>query len=663
MKNKEIEISEADLKYLQLLASRYPNRDSVSTEIINLQAILNLPKGTEHFISDIHGEYEAFFHVLKNGSGIIKEKIEMLFEKELTSSQMRELATLTYYPRETIQRISSKEEQVDEWYEINLYRMIRLCKLVTAKYTRARVRKFLPKEFSYIIEELLYEHEGNKKTYYQEIINTITELDRADAFICALAGIIQQFAVAHLHIIGDIYDRGPGAHIIMDRLLDYHSMDIQWGNHDILWMGAAAGSLACVANVIRLSLRYGNLKTLEEGYGISLRPLALFAYDYYDKDECLKFMPKETASDKKFSGKDKDELSKMHKSIAIIQHKLEAQIVMRNGQWGMLDRKVFDNIDLEKGLITLDGNQYELNDCNFPTIDINDPYALNEDEIDVIKQLQISFKKSEKLQRHVQLLYSRGGLYRCHNRNLLFHGCIPMTGNGKFKEIVIKENSYSGKALIDRFDKYARQGFFDTDKERKSFGEDVLWYLWAGNNSPLFAKAKMATFERYFIDNSSAHKEEKNPYYSFRDDEKICNMILEEFGLDAETGHIVNGHVPVKVKKGEKPMKCDGKLLVIDGGFSKAYQGVTGIAGYTLVFNSHGMSLVSHEPFKSTEDAIINGTDIESTRITVSQLTDRIMVKDTDTGKKIALKIESLKELLVAFRQGFIVEQWKNDCR
>lgn len=663
MKNREIEISESDLKYLKLLASKYPNRDSASTEIINLQAILNLPKGTEHFISDIHGEYESFFHVLKNGSGIIKEKISILFEKELTSSQMRKLATLTYYPRETIRRTRTTESDIHEWYEINLYRMIRLCKFVTAKYTRARVRKFLPSEFSYIIEELLYEHEGNKKTYYEEIINTIIELDRAEAFIHALAEIIQRFAVAHLHIIGDIYDRGPGAHIIMDKLLDYHTMDIQWGNHDILWMGAAAGSLACIVNVVRLCLRYGNMKTLEEGYGISLRPLALFAYDYYDKDTCLKFMPKESSADKKFSGKDKDEMSKMHKSITIIQHKLEAQIVKRNPQWEMDDRKVFDNLNLQKGTVLLEGNEYLLNDTNFPTIDSNDPYSLNEDEIEVIQQLKIGFQKSEKLQKHVELLYSKGALYLCHNRNLLFHGCIPMTKDGKFKSIVIKENSYSGKALMDRLDKYARQGFFDSDKKRKAFGEDVLWYLWAGNNSPLFAKAKMATFERYFIDDENAHEELKNPYYSFRDNEEVCDMILKEFGLEAATGHIVNGHVPVKVKKGEKPMKCDGKLLVIDGGFSKAYQGVTGIAGYTLVYNSRGMSLVSHEPFQSAEDAIENGTDIVSTRIVVDNSLERILVKDTDTGKRIAAKIEDLKYLFNAFRQGFIVEEWKSSCR
>jgi fructose-1,6-bisphosphatase-3 len=656
MKNSDFEIpSDEKLKYLKLLSRDYPNSDSAATEIINLQAILNLPKGTEHFISDIHGEHESFFHVLKNGSGVIKSKIEQIFEKELTTSQMKKLATLVYYPAETVERFK-QISHIDELYEINLHRLIRLTKVVTAKYTRLKIRKALPKEFAYIIEELLHEHEKSKGLYYDEIIKTVIELGRAGAFIVALAEVIQRFAVAHLHIIGDIYDRGNGAHIIMDRLESYHSLDIQWGNHDILWMGAASGCMASIANAVRISLRYGNTATLEEGYGISLRPLSILAYDYYDGDPCPQFMPRTGSANLSFTGKERDELSKMHKAIAIIQFKLEAQLVEKNPQWGMKSRTILEKINLQNGTLNIDGVEYQLNDKNLNTISKTSPYELNEDELDVINQLRNSFLKSEKLQRHTKMLFDRGAVYACYNNNLLYHGCIPMDENGEFLSVQLNENSYKGKELLDRCDRYARQGFFSKDKKTREFGQGVLWFLWAGKNSPLFAKDRMATFEHYFIDDQNASVENKNPYYKFRDNEETCVKILSEFGLSGNA-KIVNGHVPVQVKKGESPIKSSGKLLVIDGGFSKAYQGVTGIAGYTLIYNSQGIALISHEPFKSTTDAIENGTDIAGSMEIVEKSENRILVKESDIGRRLTIEIEDLRELFFMYREGVIKEK------
>ena len=643
------------LKYLKLLSRDYPNRDSASTRIINLQAILNLPKGTEHFLSDVHGEDESFFHVLKNGSGVIKTKIEQTFKRELTASGMKQLATLVYYPEETLERYQNNDD-IDEFYEINLLRLIRLTKVVTAKYTRMMIRKALPKEFAYIIEELLYEYDQASNRYYNEIIKTIIELDRAGAFIIALAEVIQRFAVAHLHIIGDIYDRGNGAHLIMDRLESYHSLDIQWGNHDILWMGAASGCLASIANAIRISLRYGSIATLEEGYGISLRPLSIFAYGYYNGDPCPKFMPRSGPANHTFTEKERDEISKMHKAIAIIQFKLEAQIIAKNPQWGMENRTILDKVNLEKGVVEIDGTIYELNDTNLNTLSKSEPFKLNEDEMDVMKQLRNSFMKSEKLQRHTHMLYNRGAVYARYNNNLLYHGCIPMDENGDFQSIQLDGNSYSGKELLDKCDLYARKGFFSKDPQKRELGQQTMWFLWAGKNSPLFGKEKMTTFENYFIDDKSSSVEPKNHYYEFRDSEESCIKILSEFGLSGNA-KIINGHVPVKVKKGESPIKAGGKLIVIDGGLSRAYQGVTGIAGYTLIYNSQGMSLVSHEPFKSTDDAIENGTDIAVSTEIIEKPKERILVKQSDVGKKLAVEIKDLKELLFMYREGIIKEK------
>lgn len=647
-------VSKEQLKYLKLLSKEYPNRGSASTRIINLQAILNLPKGTEHFLSDIHGEHEPFFHVLKNAAGVIKTKIEMIFDKELTATQIKELATLVYYPNEIIER-RKDSGNIAEFYEINLYHLIRLTKLVTAKYTRMQIREALPKEFAFIIEELLHDYDQTSSSYYNEIIKTVIELDRANKFIIALAELIQRFAVAHLHIIGDIYDRGPGAHIIMDKLESYHSLDIQWGNHDIVWMAAASGSLASIASVIRVSLRYANIETLEEGYGISLRPLSVLAKDYYDGDPCSKYKPKIAEDNLKYTKKEKEELAMMHKAIAIIQFKLEAQLISQNPQWGMQNRTILEAINLKKGIVEIDGVEHKLNDTNLPTFIAQTPYELNNDELEVITQLQKSFLKSEKLQRHTKMLFDLGSVYSVYNNNLLYHGCIPMNEDGTFMSIQIDDDSYKGKELLDVCDEYSRLGFFSTNKKLREFGQGVMWYLWAGKGSPLFGKEKMATFESYFIDDKSVAKEAKNFYYEYRDNRKSCIEILKEFGLE-DNGRIINGHVPVKVKKGESPIKSGGKLVVIDGGLSRAYQSVTGISGYTLIYNSQGMSLVSHGSFKSTEDAITNGTDIVGSLETVEKRADRMLVRDTDEGKKLAAEIDDLKELFSMYNEGIIKE-------
>ncbi len=647
-------ISKEQLKYLRLLSKDYPNRASASTRIINLQAILNLPKGTEHFLSDIHGEHEPFFHVLKNGSGVIKNKIESLFDKELTSAQMKELATLVYYPAEIIDRRQDSGD-ISEFYEINLYRLIRLTKLVTAKYTRMQIREALPKEFAYIIEELLHDYDQTGNSYYSEIIKTVIELDRADKFIVALAELIQRFAVAHLHIIGDIYDRGNGAHLIMDRLVDYHSLDIQWGNHDIVWMAAAAGSLASIATVIRISLRYANIETLEEGYGISLRPLSVLAKDHYSGDPCTKYKPKLAEDDPKYTQKERDELAMMQKAIAIIQFKLEAQLISKNPQWGIQNRTILEAIDLKKGTVTIDDVEYPLNDTNLPTFSESTPYELNSSELEVITQLQKSFLKSEKLQRHTKMLYDQGSVYTIYNNNLLYHGCIPMNEDGTFMSIHIDDDSHKGRELLDVCDTYSRSGYFSQDEKSREFGQGVMWYLWAGKDSPLFGKEKMATFESYFIDDKAVSKEPKNWYYDHRDlDGSITNILTEfDLGNDAK---IINGHVPVKVKKGESPIKSGARLVVIDGGFSKAYQSVTGIAGYTLIYNSQGMSIVSHGSFKSTEDAIENGADIVGSLETIEKRADRMLVRDTDEGKRLAAEIDDLKELFEMYSEGIIKE-------
>lgn len=647
-----------DKEYLKLLAQSYPNIDSVCTEIINLQAILSLPKGTEHFISDIHGEYEAFSHILRNSSGIIRSKLEGLFDKEMTEKQIRELATLIYYPKEKLALVRKDCDNLAEWYEITLHRLIRVIILVSEKYTRTKVRRALPKDFSFIIDELIYEYKGEKEDYYDNIIHEIIALKRADAFIAALAETIQIFAVDHLHILGDIFDRGPLAHKIMDTLTQHHRVDIQWGNHDVLWMGAAAGSDICVAEVLRVSLRYGNFATIEQGYGISLRPLSVFALQTYSDDKCEMYIPKSESNI--FSEREKNELAKMHKAIAVIRFKLEGELIARRPKWNMEKRLLLSKINYDKNTILLEGVEYPLKDeAGFSTIDPKNPYKLTEGEKEVLSAMKNAFAQSAKLQFHASFLFSRGSMYLCMNDNLLFHGCIPLNIDGTLKVVNMFGEPLKGKALLDAFDKFARQGFLSTDSENRRFGQDLLWYLWSGEDSPIFAKDKMATFERYYIDNVDLQTETKNPYYDYRDNEEVCDNILREFGLNPEYSHIINGHIPVKVKKGEKPSKANGKLMVIDGGFSKAYQPITGIAGYTLIFNSWGMSLVSHEPFSTTEDAIKNCTDIVSTRDIIEYNRKRILIRDTDKGEEMSKKIERLKKLLSAYRSGEITERKK----
>ncbi len=650
-------MEDLELKYLRSLSHQYPTIASASTEIINLQAILSLPKGTEHFLTDIHGEYEQFNHVLKNGSGAVKRKIDEEFGNTLSSKDKKCLATLIYYPKEKLEIILKEEDNIEDWYKITLHRLVQITKRVASKYTRSKVRKALPADFAYVIEELITEKEEiqDKEAYYNEIIHTIIRIDRAQEFIVALSYMIQRMVIDHLHIVGDIFDRGPGPHIIMDTLSNYHSVDIQWGNHDIVWMGAAAGHLACIANVIRLSARYGNLDTLEEGYGINLIPLATFAMETYADVNCDNFPIK---YNKDYNTKDLSLDMKMHKAIAMIQFKLEGALIMRRPEFHMEDRLLLDKIDYEKKSITIDGKTYSMKDMEFPTVNPEDPYALSPEEEQVMERLRQAFLKCDKLQKHVRFLFSHGGLYKVYNSNLLYHGCMPMDEDGNFNALTIDRERYSGKALYDILDQYARKGYYSKHNPAEmQRGQDMIWYIWEGPNSPVFGKDKMATFERYFIEEKETHTETKNSYYKLLDNEDIINKILSEFGLDSKHSHIVNGHVPVELKKGESPIKCGGKLLIIDGGFSKAYQGKTGIAGYTLVANSHGMRLVAHEPFESVESAILHETDIFSDSVILETSNSRISVADTDGGAEIKETIHQLEVLLQAYRDGTIIER------
>ena len=646
-----------ELKYLKSLARQYPNIAAASTEIINLQAILNLPKGTEHFLTDIHGEYEQFAHVLKNGSGAVRRTIDEVFENALSNKDKKSLATLIYYPVEKLDIVISEEDNIEDWYKITLHRLVQITKKVASKYTRSKVRKALPKDFAYIIEELITEKAdiSDKEGYYNEIIHTIIRIGRAQDFIIALSNLIQRLVIDHLHIVGDIFDRGPGPHIILDTLINYHSVDIQWGNHDILWMGAACGQLACIATVIRIAARYGSLDTLEDGYGINLIPLATFALDTYSNTNCDTFSIKYNTD---YNTKDLSLDMKIHKAIAIMQFKLEGQVIMKHPEFLMDDRLLLDKIDYEKKTVMAYGKEYPMNDTDFPTIDPKNPYALTPDEEQVMERIRQAFLKCEKLQKHVRFLYSNGGLYKVYNSNLLYHGCMPMDGEGNFLSVDVDGKDYQGKQLYDILDNYARKGYYaknDPAEMRKA--QDYIWYLWAGPNSPVFGKDKMTTFERYFIEDKETHKETKNAYYSLLDHEDILNKILDEFELDTRKSHIVNGHVPVELKKGESPIKCDGKLLIIDGGFSKAYQSKTGIAGYTLVANSHGMRLVAHEPFESMEAAVLHESDIFSDSTVIEVAPVRIRVSDTDIGRELKDQIKQLELLLQAYRDGIIVEK------
>ena len=650
-------ISPEKLAYLELLAQQYPTIQAASTEIINLTARMQLPKGTEHFVSDIHGEYEAFHHVLKNGSGSIKRRIDELFLYELTEQEKCNLETLIYYPEQKLPQLLANTDDHAAWFRITLFRLIKLCRSVASKYTRADVRAALPQDFSLIIEEMLHEQEGidNKHEYYLSIINTIISLDQADEFIEALSELIQRLAIARLHVIGDVYDRGPGAHVIMDTLMAYHNLDIQWGNHDIVWMGAAAGSSACMANVIRTALRYANMETLQNGYAVSLLPLATFAMEAYENDPCTIFYPR-LSGDEEYTENELLLLARMQKAMAIIQFKLEAQIIQRRPHFQMQDRLLLDKIDYENGTICLNGQIFPMRDSLFPTIDPDNPYQLTPEEEYTVQKLQEAFHISEKLQQHVRFLFSKGSMYLVYNGNLLFHGCIALEEDGSFMSTKVNGREFKGKAFMDRLDRLARQGYFSTDPEEKLYGQDVLWYLWTGAKSPIFGKNKMATFERYFIADKATHKEEKNPYYALRDREETTVSILKEFGLDPDTAHIVNGHVPVQVKKGESPIKAGGKLLVIDGGFAKAYQKITGIAGYSLIYNSYGLLLASHAPFESTQKAIEDNMNMQTHTEILERNRMRIRVKDTDEGREIQEKIDNLQALLMAYRRGLIKE-------
>lgn len=656
MKEEYKELKELQKRYLTRLSDLYPTIAAASTEIINLQAILNLPKGTEHFLTDVHGEYEAFSHVLKNGSGSVRRKIEDVFGNTMSAADEKSLATLIYYPRAKMDLIRQTETNMEDWYKVHLYRLIEVAKRAASKYTRSKVRKALPPNFAYVIEELITEKAEvhDKESYYNEIISTIIRIGRAEDFIEAISELIQRLVVDHLHIVGDIYDRGPGPHIIMDKLMSYHSVDIQWGNHDILWMGAAAGQWGCIANVIRICARYGNLDILEDGYGINLLPLAAFALRIYGDDPCICFRLKAV------EGIDPDEMQmnmRIHKAISIIQFKVEGQIIRRQKAFHLENRALLHRIDFEKGTIELDGKKYPLLDTAFPTVDPKDPYAFTQEEEEIMKRLEKAFLHCEKLQRHMRFLLNKGSLYKVYNDNLLYHGCVPLTEDGKLKEIRLFGKSYGGKELYDVLDSYVRKGFFALDENERQDGKDIMWYIWLHPDSPLFGKDKMATFERYFLQDAETHIEKKNPYYSLLENEKVINQILEEFGLDPAVSHIVNGHVPVKRKDGENPVKCGGKVLVIDGGFSKAYQKETGIAGYTLIFNSYGLLLVAHEPFESTESAIAKEKDIHSETMIVKRVRERLLVGDTDIGEELKRQVKDLERLLVAYRNGELREK------
>ena len=642
----------SELKYLELLSKNFRNIAETSTEIINLEAILNLPKGTEHFLSDIHGEYEAFTHVLRNGSGSIRQKIEDIFGETLDEAEKKELATLIYYPEAKYDLEEKKNKNIEEWSRKNIYRLVKVCKHASTKYTRSKVRKAMPKDFEYIIQELLYERneEENKRDYVDAIIDTIISIKYTKAFMKAMGELIRRLAIDRLHVVGDIYDRGPSPHLIMDCLQEYHNVDIQWGNHDLLWIGAGIGNKACIANVIRICSRYNNHDILEEAYGINLLPLATFAMKHYGKDPCKSFRPKE--------GLDNDLIAQMHKAISIIQFKVEGIFSERNPQFEMEDKELLKNINYHKGTVTIGGKEYQLNDTHFPTVNPDNPLELTKEEVVLLNKLKNSFMNSEKLQRHLKFLLNKGSMYLKCNSNLLYHGCIPLDSEGELVEVNIDGISYKGKSYFDKIEAIIRESFFNRENnEKDKRNRDFVWYLWCGKNSPLFGKDIMRTFERYFIDDKKIHKENKNPYYMFINKKEKCEMILREFGLNPENSHIINGHVPVKVKEGESPVKADGKLFMIDGGFSKAYRKTTGIAGYTLVYNSYGIKIISLAPFESQEKAIKEGADILSSTVVFDEIREITKVKDTDIGKELQKQIDDLKKLLISYKTGLIKQK------
>lgn len=626
-------ITDDRIKFLRLLSEKYRSRQQVCTEIINLQAILNLPKGTEHFMSDLHGEYEAFSHILNNSAGVIREKVDMLFEETLTPRERSSLCTLIYYPEEKLEKINEEGRNTEEWYRFVLQNLIDLAKMLSSKYTRSKVRKAMPSEYSYILDELLHaqaDEDNNQFVYHQKIIDTLLKLGEGDDFIIALSSLIKRLAVDHLHIVGDIFDRGERPDAILNMLMQHHSLDIEWGNHDILWMGAACGSQACIAAVVRNCLSYNNISVLEQGYGISLRPLVLFAEKMYDETD-----PNKAAK----------------KAISIILFKLEGQIIRRNPDYGMQERLLLDKVSFDDATIEIDGVVHELKEKRFPTINRMDPYALDPAEREIMDELEKLFRESEQLQRHVTFLYNHGSMYRKFNGNLLFHGCVPLDEDGNLKALHFGGRIYQGKSYMDYADSIARRAYFSDDRTQKEL--DFMWYLWCGSNSPLSGRV-VKTFERTFLSDESTWKEPKNPYYRYQDSEPVCRMLLREFGLYSENSHIINGHTPIHVMEGENPLKANGRLIVIDGGFCKAYQKTTGIAGYTLIFNSHGMRLKSHQPFSGMEAALSENLDIDSQSQQVATLDKRLMVADTDTGEMLKEQIADLEDLLTAYREGLI---------
>lgn len=644
------------MRYLELLSRLFPSADKASAEIINLSAILNLPKGTEFFASDIHGEYEAFSHTLRNGSGSIRLKIDDVFGDSLSENEKRSLATLIYYPREKMELVLSQVDDAEAWYAVTLQRLVAVCKRAAQKYTRSRVRKALPKDFAYIIEELMTEnrHGVDKQAYYAAIVDAVIRTDRGGALVEALCLLIQRLAIERLHIVGDIYDRGPYPHIIMDALMEHHSLDIQWGNHDIVWMGASLGQRGCIAHVVRNCARYGNLSILEDAYGINVLPLASFALEAYKDDPCVAFGLKGNPD---LPPQELEMNVKIQKAMAIIQFKVEAQLIDENPGFGLEGRKLLDKIDYERGTVMLDGIEYELTDTVFPTVDPADPYRLTPEEEDVMQRLEQAFTGCEKLQRHMRFFLDAGSLYKICNGNLLFHACVPLNADGSLMETEVFGETYKGRALYDVMERYVRAAFDDADPELAKRGRDLLWYMWLGEGSPLFAKSKMATFELYLIAEKEARKEVKNSFYSYLDDERVMGGIFEDFGMDPETSRIVCGHVPVKVKDGEDPVKCGGRVLTIDGGFSKAYQPTTGIAGYTLISNSYGFVLAAHEPLESMRAAVVNELDIHSSRKVVELVDKRTLVADTDNGSVLKQQIADLEELLEAYRNGIVAEK------
>ena len=641
-----------DLAYLKLMSREYPTLESASSEIVNLMAICGLPKGTEYFFSDLHGEYEAFIHLLRSSSGIIREKIKETFGHIISEEDEIQLANLIYYPDRQIAKLKQEQNYTEDWQRIALYRLVQICKEVSSKYSRSKVRKKMPPEFAYAIDELLHVdyNDDNKKVYYSEIIRSIIDTQMADSFIIALCRLIQNLTIDNLHIIGDIFDRGPRADIIMEELMQFHDVDIQWGNHDISWMGASTGNPACICNVLRIAISYNGFDVLEDGYGINIRPLSMFAAKVYSDDPCERFMPR-ILDQNIYDAVDPGLAAKMHKAIAVIQFKVEGQIIRRHPEYEMDSRILLTAIDYQRGTVVIEGKEYPMMDMEFPTIDPSDPLKLSEEEEELLHTLTLSFCHSALLHKHIKFLYSNGSMYKCCNSNLLYHGCIPMKEDGSFDEMAVNGKAYKGRALMDFIDKQVKKAYFLPDQDpEKEASRDFMCYLWSGAKSPVFGKDKMTIFEHYFVEDKEASRERMNPYYKLSVQEKYCDMILEEFGLTTTGSHIINGHVPVKIKDGETPIKAGGKLFIIDGGLSKAYQGKTGIAGYTLIFNSRHLALAEHKPFDPKKESTPKVSIVEKMR-------KRIMVADTDDGKELARRIEDLKELVAAYRKGALKER------